>query len=60
MIRCIIHVTKECEDLIEAQNFYDEIKDELHDRNSVHVNGQVTVKFDPSHPEGTPEKGPKP
>lgn len=59
-MRVVIHVTKECEDLIEAQTWYENIKGYLHTFETVHVNGQVTVKFAPSHPEGTPEKGPKP
>ena len=59
-MKCLIHISKECDDVIECQNFYDEIKEDLFKRNDVHVNGQVTVKFTPSHPEGVPEEGPKP
>lgn len=58
-MRLVIHITKECEDLIEAQNCFDEVKDDLYKYPDVHVNGQLTVKFEPSHPEGTPEGGPK-
>lgn len=59
-MKAIVHVTQECETVKEAKAFYTFIKNMMSEMPSTHVNGQVTVKFQPSHPEGTPEEGPKP
>lgn len=59
-MRCIMHITKEVASPEEAAEWYQEIKGELKHHPDVHINGQVTVKFDPSHPPGTPEEGPPP
>lgn len=56
-MKCLIHITKECDDLLQCQTFYEEVKADLFDKKNVHVNGQVTVKFSPSHPEGIDEQG---
>jgi len=57
-MRCMIHVTKECKTVEEAEWFYGTIKKRLSDLQDVHLNGQVTVKFQPSHAEHDPEEGP--
>lgn len=59
-MRAIVHVTKECKTVDEAHLWYAKIRNILHEFPAVHLNGQITVKFLPSHPEGTPEEGPKP
>lgn len=60
MLKMIMHLTHECSSLAECEELYKKLKESVKDRPALHVNGQVTVKFIPSHPEGTPEKGPKP
>lgn len=59
-MKAMIHITKEVETVDEASDYYKWIKSMFQEYDTVHVNGQVTVKFSPSHPEGTPEEGPKP
>lgn len=58
-MKATVHVTKEVETVDEAKGFHNYVKHLLTEQKAVHVNGQVTVKFVPSHPEGTPEEGPK-
>lgn len=57
-MKALIHVTKECESVDDARLWYETVKHLLHDKADVHVNGQITTKFEPSHPPGTPEEGP--
>lgn len=59
-MRLIIHLTQEVADETEANELYDEIKGELRNYPALHINGQTTRKYEPSHPPGTPEEGPPP
>lgn len=58
MLKALIHVTKMVENTAEAEEWFNEIKGELRHHPDVHIHGQTTVKFPPSHPAGTPEEGP--
>lgn len=58
MYRMIMHLTHEFETLTQCESMYELIKKDLKQHPALHINGQVTTKFTPSHLEGTPEKGP--
>lgn len=60
MLKGLVHITKQCESIEECEAFLEKIKAKLKGENGIHINGQVTVKFTPSHPEGTPEEAPAP
>jgi len=59
-MKLIIHLTQIVADEAEAEEVYNEIRGELRKHPALHVNGQTTRKYTPSHPDGTPEEGPPP